>query len=386
MIKKICLFILLVLLFFPLLEQCFSFNARQWKIKEPNGYFPTIKAPTWSINNWKSGNFQDQTSQFLKRNMSVRPLFYRFSNQLQYSLLKKIRAKRVVEGKEGYLYELGYIEAFYKADLIEDWWLAENLKQVTYIKKTFKERYQTELLIVLAPSKASYYPEYMPDYFQYENHLMRNASAYKQGFQQNNIPYIDFDSYFVAQKENTPYPLFPKLGTHWSWYGGLLAADSILHSMGDILEQKVGRLDLTQELTLSTSPMETDDDIGKGLNLLQKLESDTLAYFENIHTIDSTYEKPKVILIGDSFVYTLWHAKIPHRYFDKNGSQFWYYFDGLHTLDKSVKGSSTRNIDWLSYAKAADIVVMIYTPNTIKNFGNGFIQESYKFLQKEENK
>lgn len=383
MIKKICLFLLLALLFFPLMEQCFSFNKRQWKIKDPDGHFPKEEAPIWNVENWIASDFQHQTSAYLKRNMSVRPLFYRFNNQLKYSILKEIRANRVVEGKEGYLYELGYVEAYFKADLKHPKTIEDYAAKLKFIQTELETRYQTKLLVVVAPSKASYYPEYLPDYFEFQNESMSNSSMYKQGFQKKQIPYIDFDSYFVTQKETTAYPLFPKLGTHWSLYGGMMAIDSILHRMGDITGKNIARLDLAKKLVVSTTPRGTDDDIGRGLNLFQKLESDTMAYFENYKKIDSTHYKPKVILLGDSFIYTMWNAWVPHQYFDKSATQFWYYFNDVIAADYSIKGKKTRDIDWLNYLKEADMLVMVYNPNTIKSFGSGFIGAAYKALKEE---
>ena len=66
----------------------------------------------------------------------------------------------VVIGKENYLYEKGYIDAFFGVDFIGHDSIAISAYKLKMIQDTLAKLNKT-LLIILAPGKGDFFPEYI---------------------------------------------------------------------------------------------------------------------------------------------------------------------------------------------------------------------------------
>lgn len=136
-----------------------------------------------------------------------------------------------------------------------------------------------ELLVVLAPGKGSFYPEYIPDRYLTYKREETNFEALRTQLDEHDIAYLDLKSWFEDMKENSRARmfLFPKTGTHWSTYGMHLAADSILRYLdgalpGDQPRWEIGLSDLSEVLR------DQDRDIEEGLNLKYPIEKFPMPY------------------------------------------------------------------------------------------------------------
>ncbi|MFY7669143.1 MAG: hypothetical protein ACOVQG_10385, partial [Crocinitomicaceae bacterium] len=115
--------------------------------------------------NWDSLQncaFQEKFEEYYNEKFGFRPSFIRLNNQLKYWMFNKVQANGVVIGKNGYLFEYNYIKSYYGLDYIGRDGIAENVERLTYIQRKLKEMNKT-LIVVLAPGKGSYFPEYFPD-------------------------------------------------------------------------------------------------------------------------------------------------------------------------------------------------------------------------------
>lgn len=123
-------------------------------------------------------------------------------------------------------------------------------------------------------------------------------------------------------KEKTPFPLYPKQGTHWSTYGATLAMDSILNYIRNNFNYNVPQLKI-KEIELPDDWRYGDYDIGEGMNIMFPMKIDKLAYpkfeFEN----DPTVFRPSVTTIGDSYYMTLMALGLNTKAFANH--EFWYY-------------------------------------------------------------
>jgi hypothetical protein len=76
-----------------------------------------------------------------------------------------------------------------------------------------------QVLVILAPGKASYFPEFIPDEMATITKLNTNYEGYKAELKESTVPFIDAHQWFRNMKDTSRYPLFPKCGIHWSKYG-----------------------------------------------------------------------------------------------------------------------------------------------------------------------
>jgi hypothetical protein len=208
--------------FFILIAQHFFHFS---KVRKLQGAFIPKEQPILTSSNWFSGNYQDSLSIYLNENIGFRNYFVRLNNQIAFSLFDFARANGVVVGKENFLYERNYIRAYLGKDYIGEAAIAEKVRKLEKIQDRLKKR-DIELIVVFAPGKGSFYPEYIPtDQVPSENN---NYKTYVRLLNNTPINLIDFNKWFRKKKGTTVAPLYPKTGIHWSRFGELMAADSLL--------------------------------------------------------------------------------------------------------------------------------------------------------------
>jgi hypothetical protein len=97
------------------------------------------------------------------------------------------------------------------------------------------------------------------------------------------------------------------------------------------------------------------------MNLLRRVNTEKLAYptIEYEHNNDSC-EKPKVMIIGDSFFYGLNNTWIPGKVFSKE-TYFLYYFKTANPFDPSKKGGPVEELDLNEELKNTDIVILFFS-------------------------
>lgn len=278
--------ILLVLLVVPALQ----YFVEPIELEPLKGAITDPVKSDFTLKKWFSGAYQEQEEKYLNESFGFRALFVRINNQLTFNIFKKAKAKGVIIGKNGYLFEEHYIESYYGEDFIGVDSIRHRMERLKYIQNRLAKMNKT-LLMVFAPGKASFYPEFIPDELKrvkkitnYEQHL---RMAKKMG-----INYIDFNRYFMDHKRSSPYPLYPKHGIHWSYYGSCLAADSIVKYLERI--RKIDMPNITWNKVEMDNPRENDYDIGDGLNLLFTLKGEKLAY----PVLQFEHGKDKTFVVG----------------------------------------------------------------------------------------
>jgi hypothetical protein len=178
-----------------------------------------------------------------------------------------------VIGKKNYLFEKEYITSYFGKDF-KGW---EDAKSVISKLKVIQDSLATRgkyLLVVIAASKADYYPEFIPDNLRVENNIT-NYEAFTSLARDSAIHCIDFNRYFVDQKASEKYPLFSKLGIHWSTYGSCIVQDSLVNYLNKTLKADIPSFSWENIEWDAARPL--DRDIGRGLNLLVHISVDSQA-------------------------------------------------------------------------------------------------------------
>lgn len=382
MIKYIALSLLMVLLMVPLLKQHTPLLNNQFEVEALKGYFAPIDSIPLSTKSWWNGDYQEYKEAALKRNLKIRPFAVRVNNQLHYDLLDYIGTNGVIEGKDGYLFQPSYIRDFIGLSFIGEEEIETQTKKLKYISQVLKEKSNTDVIVAIALDKVLYFKDKVPEEFDISNPSRTNYKAFLEHFTKNDIKFIDFNKYFLSQKEISPHPLATKHGIHWSLYGGMLAADSMLNYVGRLKGKEINEINKTQ-LVESNVPRKQDNDIGKSINLYRDLETQTYSYFDDhLPQPDSVNNyRPNIVLIGDSFCWTIWGNNIPHRLWGEESLFLYYYKKIWDTKWDRFSGTKMEDKYVLEITENADAIILLYAPVNMDHFGNEFINQTYDQLK-----
>tara|TARA_Y100001954_G_C15785371_1_gene592184 strand:- start:371 stop:1522 length:1152 start_codon:yes stop_codon:yes gene_type:complete len=367
-IKRIILLSVLFLMFIPMIEQKFLFFNH-----EPlDGSFIRAEKPVFSIDSWFHGNYTQVQEKYLNENFGFRNWFVRLYNQLQYKLYNHANANSVIIGKKKYLYEEDYISAYLGRDFIGDSVIRKKVNKLQKISDTLKTK-DIDLIVVLAPGKGSFYPEYIPEKYSPNIKTKTNYEVYKKIMQEHELHILDFHSWFLSMKSLGKHPLFPKTGIHWSKYGEFLAADSLIKYIRSISKKPFHSKFELIKINSGEIILKGDEDIEKGMNLLFDISDLRMGYPEFITKIDSN-SNLKALTIADSYYWGMFNFGLSKHFF--NNGQFWFYnkevfpdsYDNpTYVEDISIKKSVENN----------DIIIILATDANLSKFAFGFIDQLY---------
>ena len=365
--KHIAFIFLLIILVSPLFFEIFSFIH----IKSLKGYFQEISDSNLTIQNWNSGVYQNQHEKVFQQKLRIRPVLVRINNQIRFLIQKDVSAANVVYGKNGYFFERHYIWTYYGLDFKG----ADSIRTKMNDLKTvidFLETKNIKFLLVLAPGKAEFMPENIPDEFNNDKKKTNNYQIYKQLCSKLNISYIDFNSYFRQMKDTIHYPLYTKGGTHWSIYGSYLAIDTIIKKIEHLLQKDLP--DYNYPLYQVTKKMRrSDHDIANAANLLWYKHNQVVLYpYLQISDTNQKF-KPNIAVIADSYYWTIVNNGIQRLFF--NNFSFWYYFKENHTSKPDSPKMLSEIPDLKSEIESKDILVFLITDGNLREFSWGFTEK-----------
>lgn len=358
-------------LFLPLAQELFNLMD----IKPLDGAVEKADKPVFYIRQWLSGDFQKKKEKYIEQEFGFRNFLVRLNNQLAFGLYNKAKANNVIIGKENYLYEAAYIDAYYGKNYIGDELILDKVSKLKFISDTLK-KLNKNLIVIIAPGKASFFPEYIPDDFKYAQHKTNNAGFIK-GFKQEGIDFIDFNSWFIGLKPRAQYPLYPQYGIHWSIYGAAIATDSLIKYVEKLRAEDLPEFNITGIQTPDTL-REPDNDIIKGMNLLFGMNTYKMSYPICNANEDSTKKKPRLLAIGDSYWWNVFNLSISNSVF--SDGKFWFYNKTVYP-DCFNKYTEVKDIDFKEEVSKSDVVLIVATEATMADIGWGFIDNCYSYYK-----
>lgn len=328
---------------------------------------------TFDKEEWISGAYQQKKEEYLNACFGLRSLFVRVNNQIAFNFFKKAKANGVIIGKEDYLYEVGYINACYGKDYLGDDSITHSINRLKFISDTLN-KLGKQLIVVFAPAKGSFFPEYIPDSFL-PILEKTNYKTFSYKAKEAKLNVIDFNKWFLDNKNKSKYPLYPKQGVHWSTYGTALAADSLIKTI-----EKLRNID-APNLVFNGVDMRqaegVDYDVADGMNLLFHIKGFEVAYPRMQAVVDSGKTKPKVLVISDSFYWGMYNLGIANCF---QGDHFWYYNKQVFP-ESNVKETFADDQDFASAINDHEVFVIMSTEPTIRKISWGFIERAEQFFK-----
>ncbi len=337
------------------------------------GHVQLANQPEFSIVSWLDGSFQMKFDKSVEDHIGFRSWLVRLYNQIDFSLFKRGHAGGVVIGKEDYLYETNYILAYTGKNYLGEKFIKEKCAKIKIVQDELA-KLNTELLIVFAPGKASFFPEYIPDRYLKDSLSITNNDAYLSCFRDQGINYIDFNSLFINMRDTSRYELYHKCGIHWSRYGSLLALDSIIGYIEDA--KGIDMVDMSIEgIEVSADLKGTDYDVAEGLNLIYEIPGKPMPYPYGHKYEDEGKIRPKLMVIADSYYWSIYTQKNSWNLWDEQ--DFRYYNEISFSPNQDQKDPDELSVDELG---KFDVIMIMYTEANMLKFANNFFEEAFMNL------
>lgn len=365
-LKKLLLGGILFVLMLPFIQQ----HIKMYRSKPLGGQIVPADKVYFSVDGWFGGSYQDGYAKWFNENFGFRNELLRLRNQIAYSFFGVAKANDIIIGKDLYLYERNYIYAWQGFDFVGLPNAEKLTDQIALLQDSLKKKGVT-LIICLAPGKASYYPEYIPDEYG-PGSDSTNYKILSALMRNKNVNVLDYVQWFGQMKGKTPYPLFPRTGTHWSQYGCMLALDSLLKFIED--KRNIDLPDMVWDgIETDDTIRNPDDDIGKAMNLLFPIQGLTMGY-PRVHFADTTGKaRVRLMTISDSFFWQMYNLGIEPDPFAE--VSFYYYNRELHRQHHVNSNVQAQNS--VSDVTDHDVVVLMVTEGNLSEFGWGFIRDAF---------
>lgn len=328
--KKIAWIFVWVLLFLPM----FQTATGMFRVRMLYGDYTTAELPEFTLKGWINNKWTYKFENYVETHVGFRKFLIRLRNHLRFTCFNDASGSILI-GKNTYLFERDYINSWFGAD----YWGADSLGKACGKLKLIEQamaKQNKHFIVVFAPGKASYFPEFL-SYEMVKDYRksVSNYDIYSKVIPQLHIPFIDMRKWFLQMKDTSALPLYPRMGIHWSVYGSLLAADSLLGYMAYQRGKPVGDISWSK-VEFTSDYRVTDADLMELMNLMWPLKTDTMPYpVVEFHPLPKE-QKPNVLAIGDSYYWNIMCDSIPLKLF-ADSSYFWFYNQKAFSSDLNMR-------------------------------------------------
>ena len=347
------------------------------------------KKPGLTRAGWWSGKFQSELETWFGEQIGFRGHAIRTDNQIGLSVFHEAFSKAAdtpVLGRRMMIYEEHYLSAYDGVVLFRDRGLRKRARDLRRLQESLAER-GIAFVLVIAPSKVSIYPEYLPKGVVQPDGL-RPATAYERMLpmlRKEGVHVVDGHAVLEEEKGRSPHALFPPGGIHWNRYGAYLVVRRAFES----LEQQLGRPLVglgCRAVAEDDEPLHADQetDVADLMNAWHVGHADWKFPRPDLYAEGASDRfRPKVVVVGDSF-WTLADAMIARSRLTAR-NDFFYYFNEFSRADSVNGRESAHPGDFFSgmtwdYVFSADAVIIEVIEAAIADAGYGFVQQAQKNL------
>ncbi len=343
------------------------------------GFANPLAAPEWDWDSLKSG----ASFRAVEDNLSARIGFYnlwvRLDNQVNYSLFGETQRRpvgtHVVAGPDDWLYEHHYITYAVKPGHMREAEMRRSLELMRRVQDKLAAR-GVPFLLVVAPSKVEVYPEKVPTvYWGGRDHtqVTTNFELGRPLFEEYGINLYDGPARFAEWKRSMPDHLFTRSGTHWSYYSAYHVLNDLRERLNPAMRQPLPEFRLRS--LRSRNPLGTDEDLLALMNLLVDEPYSHPSPYPRLvpQTIVPPEKLPRILWVHDSFGWALIDLLYPAN--AMRPSESLYYFQNAYAIPGPRKlDRDLRKIEWETYLRDFDAVVMVWTEIAFDFTGWGFFE------------
>ena len=348
-----------------------------------NGETSEKERPTLSLQDFMAGKYQDTLQSWFEDKLGFRGELVKSENQLNLDVFGEIASeseRKIVLGKNGHLYEKFYIDDW-NGYYLQDKHYAELNNKVQQLKKlqlALEERGK-KLLILLSPSKATVYPEFIPEKYIRPDRADRTNRHQEivPLLESNAVSFFDATAFLIKVKEESELPLFAKGGTHWNYYAACLVSAEVARTLS------LSPMSC-DPVTFSTQPRGSDNDLKELINVWRADFTEEAIPYPTIQSTPKSPEKrQRVLMVGDSFAWALLDTMDEANLFER--IDFFYYFKRLTIFPRvgADEPVERESLDWEKLFEEHDIFIIESMPAALGELGYEFIEEALKNLKPE---
>lgn len=332
------------------------------------------------------GSYQEYLAQSARKNTGFKAFFSRCYNQVAFTFFGKCANKNVYKGSNHELYLIASLDDITGKLLTSKYGNIENAKadaqknvQETLTLIDTLRQHGTDFLFVFCPTKTAVYPENMPQPFKDNISDFSLAEYYIELFKENDIPHVDFYTYFKTIKDDFPYPLFTRTGSHWAECTIPFVADSLLRKIEAITDFRLPTINYI-EPNFSSHYSGHDSELETSIDLLLPLCNPKIPrpIFALTDTIGK--DRPNLLVVGDGNFSQLQESCFIEAF---NQWDFWLY------NKTSVSSRPSYNWKYLNQLfntaetlEQADIVIALFTSNYLLDYMGGFTHTALNLYEK----
>ena len=340
----------------------------------------TATPPTRSLAAWWNGTFQSEFDAWLTPRLGFRGVLVRTANQINLTLfgeLPKRNGTQVLMGRNGVLFEKVYVDAYNQGGGRPE----AELKNVSESTRRLQDRLAADgiaFLLVIAPSKAEIYPEFLPETADVTGRPERRSNYQNiiQFLRQDGVNLVDSHDLFLEWKREPGCPrLFANGGTHWNQYGAARVVSRIMEELSRLTGRDLPRMQVVGAET-NRIIVDSDNDLGDLLNLWSGRSLAGPQIHPVLNTTPGTHS-PDLLVIGDSFVFTLTNWMDRQQLYRKRDTYYYYNRQYFYPVEPNV-ALDKHQLDLLKEIQGRDAIVIEVSEYWLPRIGFGFVRDLLK--------
>jgi len=393
-IKKIILSLVVFLLLLPGMQLVLGVLTRT----SLHGIaIPT--SPKFDKKGFVSEKYQKRTTDYLMRGSTLWPWMVKINNQLFYSIFNQISAHSngsIVCAKDGTFFQPMYFTAFNR----EKPYVASKLGGIPADVKRLQDIFESKgvpLLVLISPNRIALQPELVPESKIDPTRLTRPNSYDALGgeFDRAGVNFVDMYSYFLKQSkpgyidingEKAKLPVFLPTASHWNEVGSCLAVNEVMKKLNTIKGTDYPQIKC-DEYELLNPPPDADLDLIEIGNLLLPKRNIIPGpkVKENLTNPNSNTKKPRILLIGTSFLFAI-QKHLEESHLAEEAPLLFYYRQQRKNSDQHFHNIRKKKTYWDEYILGFDAVVLETNQASIGKIGHGFVKEALAHFDKKTEK
>ncbi|PLX26518.1 hypothetical protein C0581_04265 [Candidatus Parcubacteria bacterium] len=381
--KKLLFFITIILflsvLWIPLAQMRFELLPK----KDLVGVVTTSELLELNKDSWVEGFFQDSLTSWFQDNFGLRTYLVKTENQINWQVFNELSSKtntRLVRGLDNYLYEYAYIDEYSRRPQKDVQSLEREVQMIKLLQDELKKR-GIEFLFVISPSKASVYPEFIPQQYIFQDRQIwsRSYDIVKTYLDEYEVNYVDGHTLLKGIKKEGNYEIFTKGGIHWNYYGACKVSERIVEHLESLFRRSMNHV-VCDPPIVDTDAYGIDKDLVELINIWTDEEVSGPTPHPKLDTEEphNTFI-PNILFVGDSFSHPLLQVMDNRVY---NYRELLYYFKRRITFDNGVYSESTEDVlNWEKNIGGKDVIIIENNESYMHDIGFGFIEYALTVLE-----
>ncbi len=354
-------------------------KAGTWACDVPlKGFTDTAKKPEFSASSFLKGDFQRDFTKWYEASFKPRGVITKTYATIRYHCFNL--GNRFI-GYNKDIYDMGYINAEWCINGAADYSEEEHQKNMQNYVEKLKilqdklARFGKHLYVYIAPSKANFYPENIPQKYKAiaDKNAVPSTVYFSQLIAETDIPHLICRD----QKDTLQYPAFYTTGVHWSRTFEQEMSARIIRELSEITGKNYRNI-MLEEVKQSSIPFWRDSDVYDLLNIWGELQGDFYEYTVNRECAED-YDKIRVLVHGDSFGMGIRKDILDLYPYEA----FWYINRAQYiqyNYDTSAKIDSWDTFDITNCLNDIDVVVLETTESEVVQYAYGFVDYLIEFL------